>query len=443
MSAEPDNTIEKALRDYARRRREQPGAPEGLHAANRRLLQSEVQRSYGAPSHPNPQVEKRLAWWFRWQGLASLATAVIALCGVVVWWAYQDSGSQMQLAQGVLPLQTSENRRNLSEATDLNQPSPLKKRAESEPNSSRYSSVPPPPAAVSPPNLSPSLPPVVSSPAAPAAVAADAIAEQPKRPAESARTPETRLASAPAPAPPSPAAARRDRGGLGETATAAKDLALPAQPARVETLHFRQVSEETPLAKSEFSRAQSLEREKRKPNPQDQGVLNEFRIQHSHGQLTILDQDGSEYRGYLSATPEPDRLGLATSTKPSSRGNTLSQPGNQETGSAEAVGSTQYHFLASGTNRSLQQPMRLEGQLRSSRPLQSPALSNTHGSPQVTSKLQTSTAGSATETASGLSWEFQSAVSIGTQRPVNLKAIQIPTEARSLQPNAIPRRPNR
>ncbi len=142
MSAEPDNTIEKALRDYARKRREQPGAPEGLHAANRRLLQAEVQRSYGASSHPNPQVEKRLAWWFRWQGLASLGTAVIALCGVVVWWAYQDSSSQMQLAQGALPLQTSDNRRNLSEATDQNQLSLLTKRTESEPNLSRFSSVP-------------------------------------------------------------------------------------------------------------------------------------------------------------------------------------------------------------------------------------------------------------------------------------------------------------
>lgn len=443
MSAEPDNTIEKALRDYARKRREQPGAPEGLHAANRRLLQAEVQRSYGASSHPNPQVEKRLAWWFRWQGLASLGTAVIALCGVVVWWAYQDSSSQMQLAQGALPLQTSDNRRNLSEATDQNQLSLLTKRTESEPNLSRFSSVPPPPAAVSPPNLSPSLPPLVSSPAAPAAVTADAVAEQPKRPAESARTPEPRLASAPAPAPPSPAAARRDRGGLGETGTTAKDLALPAQPARVETLHFRQVSEERPLAKTEVSRAQSLEREKRAFNPTDQGVLNEFRLQHSHGQLTILDQDGSEYRGVLSAAPEPARLGLATSTKPSSRGKTISQPGNPETGSAESVGSTQYHFLASGTNRSLQQPMRLEGQLRSSRPLQSPALSNTHGSSPITSKPQASMAVSATETANGLGWEFQSAVSIGTQRPVNLKAIQIPSDARSLQPNAIPPRPNR
>ena len=57
---DPERPIEKMLRDCAKKRRDEAGAPIELHPANRRLLQAEVARH--APK-PNPQ-----ARWFNFPG---------------------------------------------------------------------------------------------------------------------------------------------------------------------------------------------------------------------------------------------------------------------------------------------------------------------------------------------------------------------------------------
>ena len=55
MPTEPERDIEKTLRAYAKKRREDPGAPAEMHPATRRLLQGEVARLQGgkAPGKPN------------------------------------------------------------------------------------------------------------------------------------------------------------------------------------------------------------------------------------------------------------------------------------------------------------------------------------------------------------------------------------------------------
>src|SRR5712664_201477 len=44
MSTEPERDIEKTLKAYAKKRREEAGAPLEMHPATRRLLQGEVTR---------------------------------------------------------------------------------------------------------------------------------------------------------------------------------------------------------------------------------------------------------------------------------------------------------------------------------------------------------------------------------------------------------------
>ncbi len=55
MPTEPERDIEKTLRAYAKKRRDDPGAPVEMHPATRRLLQGEVARLRGgkAPDKPN------------------------------------------------------------------------------------------------------------------------------------------------------------------------------------------------------------------------------------------------------------------------------------------------------------------------------------------------------------------------------------------------------
>jgi prepilin-type processing-associated H-X9-DG protein len=51
---EPERNIEQWLRAFAKKRRDQAGAPLDLHPATRRLLQGEVRRQFGAPEEGKP-----------------------------------------------------------------------------------------------------------------------------------------------------------------------------------------------------------------------------------------------------------------------------------------------------------------------------------------------------------------------------------------------------
>jgi hypothetical protein len=81
---EPERPIEKELRDFAKKRREEAGAPFELHPATRRLLQGEVARQFGK----NPRARRtflqalatswpKLAWGAAVVGLMAVIAAVI------------------------------------------------------------------------------------------------------------------------------------------------------------------------------------------------------------------------------------------------------------------------------------------------------------------------------------------------------------------------------
>src|SRR5437879_5380813 len=83
MSMEPEWPIERALRDYAKKRREEAGAPLELHAATRRLLQGEVARQFGKSGRaPRTFLQVILASWpkLAWGvGIVGLMAVIAAL----------------------------------------------------------------------------------------------------------------------------------------------------------------------------------------------------------------------------------------------------------------------------------------------------------------------------------------------------------------------------
>ena len=76
---QPERHIEKRLRAFARRRRDQAGAGFGLHPATRRMLHGEVARQF------RPTEGKRAPWWRSWAGFGPrVAFATGTLAGVVI-----------------------------------------------------------------------------------------------------------------------------------------------------------------------------------------------------------------------------------------------------------------------------------------------------------------------------------------------------------------------
>jgi hypothetical protein len=92
MPNEPEREIEKALKAYARKRREQAGAPLELHPATRRLLQSEASRLSPNESGSPGRWRRLLAGWRPRLVLAgSLVILVGALVLLFVPWTFNES----------------------------------------------------------------------------------------------------------------------------------------------------------------------------------------------------------------------------------------------------------------------------------------------------------------------------------------------------------------
>jgi hypothetical protein len=82
MANEPERPIEKLLRAAAQKRRDDAGALFELHPADRRLLQSEVARTFAPPQRQPRSLAQALAQlWVRLAG----AVALLAVLGLAVW----------------------------------------------------------------------------------------------------------------------------------------------------------------------------------------------------------------------------------------------------------------------------------------------------------------------------------------------------------------------
>ncbi len=82
MPSEPDNRMDDLLKTYAKKRRDEAGAPFEMHPATRRLLQAEAAKQ-------RPKTPDRSGSWFGamlafWPRLA-VAASLVAVIGVTVW----------------------------------------------------------------------------------------------------------------------------------------------------------------------------------------------------------------------------------------------------------------------------------------------------------------------------------------------------------------------
>src|SRR5256885_17241044 len=79
---EPERPIEKMLREWAKKRRQDADSPPELHPATRRMLQSEVARKFGKNE---PRTEKPPGWLISFWPRIAWALGVFAVLAVAAW----------------------------------------------------------------------------------------------------------------------------------------------------------------------------------------------------------------------------------------------------------------------------------------------------------------------------------------------------------------------
>src|SRR5436190_9784425 len=126
---EPERQIEKVLRTFAKKRREQAGPPFELHPADRRLLQGEVARQ---KSKPRDERNFFLTWLALVRPRLSFILCVLAISAVGLWFVlplFSTAKSRsMRVAEG--------NRSRSEElAGEPRQPAPAPVRAPAEKDS--------------------------------------------------------------------------------------------------------------------------------------------------------------------------------------------------------------------------------------------------------------------------------------------------------------------
>ncbi len=399
MSDPSDHSMDRPLREYARQRRETPGAPGDLHPAQRQVLLQQVKESY--PRARTAQGPRK-AWWaaLGWPRWAMGGVAALILGLGIRWSLHEPTPSTPQMAS----LSTESLDRSSSEL------------------------------AASPPAVG--VPPMADAVKPSSDLGLAMRAE--RRVSEAAAVPAKAMPPPPAPAPVVAAAAPASSAApASEPVMLGKQVAVPASPSadalavgqagqvalhedRVNQsrwiLEFAQVpgtealTDATSLAKS---RSPELARRKR---AEPATVLKSFRFTSQDGQLDLQDADGSIYKGSIlpvsvaeQSIPQAGKPSSLASSVESLQGNALSSP---------ATVAGLYRFQAQGSNRSLQQWVNVTGYLSNSVALsQAPAQAATRGFRQA----------GAPDPNPGVSWQIESRVQLGTQAPSALRARQVPT----------------
>jgi hypothetical protein len=81
MSTEPERNIENTLKSYAKKRKEAAGAPLEMHPATRRLLQSEVARTFSKEARRSGWLNIFSGFWPRF----ALGGAIFIVLGIGIW----------------------------------------------------------------------------------------------------------------------------------------------------------------------------------------------------------------------------------------------------------------------------------------------------------------------------------------------------------------------
>src|SRR5207237_807026 len=100
MPDEPNKKVEEQLKAWARKRREEAGAPVELHPAARQLLQNEVARTFAKPRAEESKA--RAPWWnVAWPRMAlvgSLCALVVILFGLSLPTLFKDKAKTQRIS---------------------------------------------------------------------------------------------------------------------------------------------------------------------------------------------------------------------------------------------------------------------------------------------------------------------------------------------------------
>jgi hypothetical protein len=300
MPEKPENQIEQLLRGYADQRRETAGRPLELHPAERQRLQEEVQRTFGQPR----RAPHGLNWLaLLWPRLAA-GLAIFALLLTLV--LLIPRGTERPLA--------------MAPAADGE---PFVELAE------RVTPVPPAtPAPAEPAKDNQQLSKALAEPA----VKATAVQTESRLQADASLRGQTLSESGTSGA----VLAERQR------VLAANEVALQSAPPGY-AQNFSQLNDSRSFRQNFNS----------PPAPR---VLNSFRLEQTGRTVRIIDDDGSIYLGEVQPPASPQAAEAAPAGKMKPAASSIS-------GSTATAGSgqSQWHFRASGTNRSLNQLVIFEG----------------------------------------------------------------------------------
>ncbi len=357
MAIEPERDIEKTLKAYARRRREEIRAPGEMHPATRRLLQGEVARVRAGGS-------RRRSFWSTVLGrsgpqVALRVSVVAALLAAAGWLLVPALPSKSKPS---LLLAQSKSEPDQKAATDQ-----LAERQKAAGEAARAGVMRDAPARAGEVHKTPD----------PAAAAAPPVAM--KFDLAAAKSSETRNETALSAFPSRSLNLEKDKSlaeaapqavPAGSVEVAAKKVISPANPVapieNSETLNYS-----AGLATREYVQVNLAgDRRNTAANQNSQGVLNSFRVEQTGDQIRVIDNDGSIYLGSVRLEAETAKRALAREQEelprkaaddqkqiPSARAPATAFGGIN--GMAQAL--QNYSFRVSGTNRSLNQRVVLIG----------------------------------------------------------------------------------
>ena len=349
MPTEPEHNMEKTLKAYADQRRAEAGAPAELHPATRRLLHGEIARQRPAQS------TTRAPWWHQlnsfWPRMA--AASVIVIASFLTFRGAREEDSVERLVRQEAPTSTTAaaaddallaKQAKLQDELDRKSPAPARRL------------------------LAPAAP--VPTTAPPPANEPVMLAEQREKSGEARvdlrRNKElmdavgTALTDRPASAP-LPA----QKPAVTELSSVTRAAAVPAiVPAKSESEAL--VAGNAGQALNWFAKRDAVN-----ATSKDKAlavttttVLDNFAVEQVGDQLNLIDADGSTYTGVLETFTAAESNAVLEAGKKIQNGRDV-QLGFAGSAPAEAKQSTgnAYRFRASGTNRTLRQPVIVDGVL--------------------------------------------------------------------------------
>lgn len=351
MPTEPEHNMDKTLKAYADQRRAEAGAPAELHPATRRLLQGEVARQRPAQSSP------AAPWWQRlnsfWPRMA--AASVIVIASFLTFRGAREETSVEKLVRQESPASTTMGAADDALLVKQMKPQDELDRKSPEPTRRLVAAVAPTPDPTT-------APPPANEPVM--------LAEQKEKSGEARvdlrRNKELRdaagttLADRPAlvPAPAQKPAATE----LSSVTRAVAAPAIVAAKSEAESL----VAGNAGQALNWFAKrdAVSAASKDKALAVTTASVLDNFAVEQVGDRLNLIDADGSTYTGALEAYVLVESNTVLEAGKKVQLGKEV-QLGFVSSTPAEAkqsVGNA-YRFRASGTNRTLRQPVIVDGVL--------------------------------------------------------------------------------